>query len=238
MTIFARLLNFVLCFSLILISGCANTSTIKADAVRIKDKPLLIVPTGATKITGLSSSGGGAFGLLGVLIEHAATSDSRAKAESVANQAFPTSSINDVTNEAISQNIRLRAISSQVTFNVATLTKTEFVDWFNSDQRMDIQNISNPTQAFILDYGFQGISVTSSFGRRAAEGAFGIRIIEPTTGKVIARARVFAVGSQGGELINGEFSDENSPEYKAAIADAFKRLIRKLVVEALTKTFS
>ena len=83
MTIFARLLNFVLCFSLILISGCANTSTIKADAVRIKDKPLLIVPTGATKITGLSSSGGGAFGLLGVLIEHAATSDSRAKAESV-----------------------------------------------------------------------------------------------------------------------------------------------------------
>lgn len=238
MTTLARLLTFILCFSLILISGCANTSTIKADVVSIKDKPLLIVPTGATKITGLSSSGGSAFGLLGLLIEHVATSESRDKAESVANQAFATSSINNLTNDVISLNIRSRAISSQVNFNAATLSKTEFVDWFNSDQRIDIQNISNPTKAFILDYGFQDISITNRFGRRAAEGAFGIRILDPNSGRVIARARVFAIGSQGGELINGEFSDENSAEYKAAIADVFNRLIRKLVVEALTKVFS
>lgn len=213
-------------------SGCANVSTMKINSSQIEGRNVAIIPTGAAKIEGLSSTVGGAFGALGVLIEHAATEASRAKSANQVAEAFTIDDAFSVATNQISKNgIRLGAVKRFVVLQ-RSLPSEEFTSWYNSDQRSDSRQYGSTGAEFVIDVGFQSLTINSYLAGRYAEAALGVRVIEVSSGKVVGRARTFGVGAFGGEKIEVDSTD---PQYGRAVAASFTKIIQRLTDEAITK---
>lgn len=121
-----------------------------------------------------------------------------------------------------------------------------FNDWFNADQvnLSGMQGLGD--DALLIDYGFQGFSLKDYYdqGVLVAEATIGILFIDPKTGKVVGRARVFGVGNSivgdsmgvNGELVARLKANQSASQVPMAEVDAaFQRLINRLVGNAIRK---
>lgn len=213
-----------------LLVGCANTATIKLNANQLNGAKVYLVPTGQTKVKGLSGDTiGSYFGVVGVLIEHAATSGQRNADAAQADVIFSSDATLQIASDEIEQFLREKKSPQEITLHPIPLEGKAFEEWFNPDQRNDIPADLKINGALIVDYGFQDITLRSFLTATYAVGTIGIRVIDPVSGKVIARARTFEVG---GEKIKDN-SDANA--YKNEVKAAFSRVIRRLVQEAFNK---
>jgi hypothetical protein len=208
--------------------GCANTSTIKSEQSLFEGKTVVIVPTGKLQVESVSNALGGTFGLIGLLVEQAVTDTSRKKEVSIIEDSVNPFKTADVI---INKNIgKFGKIKSQNTIE-RQLPFDEFTNWFNGDKRNDIAAIRNSNPDIIIDYGFQGINTTTYMIGTYAEGSFGMRVVDASNGKILARVRTFAAGTSGIKLNVGK----DSPEYPAELVSAFNSLVEKLTMEAIDK---
>lgn len=212
--------------------GCANTSVLKVDKQLAKDKPMLLVPTGNQTVGMMSNSTGGAFGLLGMAIEAAVTSERRGAVGQLSTEALSTSTVQNMVMTEVQASLRKNGWSNQLTAHAGTLPAVEFKDWFNPDQRLDVSQLSNPKQALVMDYGFQELIIIERWGKAYANSMLGVRVIDPQSGKVLGRARVYSNGDRG-ELIEGSYSKEAPMEYRKAVVTAYEKLIRRQIDEAM-----
>jgi len=208
--------------------GCANTSTVKSEQSLFEGKTVAIVPTGKLQVESVSNALGGTFGLIGLLVEQAVTDTSRKQEVSKIENSVNPFKAADVV---ITKNIdKFGKIKSHKTTE-RQLPLEEFTNWFNSDKRNDLNVILNGNADLLIDYGFQGINTTTYMIGTYAEGSFGMRVVDASTGKILARVRTFAAGTSGIKLnVN-----KDSPEYSAELASAFNSLVEKLTKEAIDK---
>ncbi len=216
----------------LVLTGCANTSTVKSEAEIFTNKTVAIAPTGQVRIEGLSNTVGSAFGALGVLVEHALTEKSRADTNAQINQLLGQDALFKIAEDEVNKNIlkfgKIKGQSSEQ----RTLPNEDFNKWFNPDQRTDVSSFSGKSPDLIIDFGFQGLNITNYMAGSFAEGTFGLRVVDAKTGKVIARARTFGAGVFGGVKI---MADRNTPDYFPKAQIAFDSLIKKLTLEAIDK---
>lgn len=215
--------------AVLMLSGCANTATMRVEVSTVSGSRITVVPTGAVKLEGVSSGIGSAFGILGVLIEHAATESSRETSAQRAEKNFPANAILGMAATEIASLLRAKEKFSSIEVASSTLNTTEFTSWFNGDKRTDLLAEPSMHGNLILDFGFQSLTVNGSY----AGGALGVRLIDSRSGNVIGRARVFGVGQFGGGVKIAV--DQDQPEYDAAVKAAFERLVRQLVGESIQK---
>jgi hypothetical protein len=215
-----------------LIGGCANTSTLKLNGGQLNGKSVLLVPTGNVKLESQSNTVGPSFGLLGALIEAAVTQNSNAEAAKNLNSVMGGDFVLAIAQEGISAHLNKLGQPAIIKTSKKTLGNEEFTKWFNSDTRINTDLESAEKTDIIIDFGFQGLNVTTYLAGTFAEGTIGVRVIDANSKKVIARARTYGVGAFGGEKILASKGDEN---YDKAVVTAFDKLIRKLSLEAVNK---
>jgi hypothetical protein len=219
-------------FLTLVLTGCANTSTVKSEAGFFDNKTVAIAPTGQVRIEGLSNTVGSAFGALGVLVEHALTEKSRADTNTQINQLLGQDFLFKIAQDEVNKNIQKFGQIKGQSLEQRTLVNEDFNKWFNPDQRSEISSLMAKNPDLIIDFGFQGLNITNYMAGSFAEGTFGLRVIDAKTGKVVARARTFGVGVFGGVKI---MADRNTSEYFPKAQIAFDSLIKKLTLEAIDK---
>jgi hypothetical protein len=166
---------FTLCV-IFLLAACANTTTLKASKESLDGKKVIFVPTGAVKVEGLSNTIGSQFGLLGMLIENAATEGSRNQAASQVNSILGGGEAFAIAKKSIQANSRKLGNISQIESVPHTLASAEFTSWFNSDDRIDIKNTSQMQGDMAIDFGFQGLNINNYLAGTYAEGTLGVRV--------------------------------------------------------------
>ena len=134
--------------------------------------------------------------------------------------------------DAIKSNINSLGKPKSIHLANRTLIQQDVAVWFNPETRTDLVRSQDLPADIAVDFGFQGLGVSSYLAGTYAEGVFVLRVIDVRTGKVVARARTQGLGRYGGERIR---QDETHTEYEAAARQAFDRLVRKLAAEAVAK---
>lgn len=230
---FKAKINFkvFLIFLAFILAGCANTSTVKSSSNQFDGKDVIFVPTGSLKVEGVFTGIGPAFGLLGILIEQAATESSRAKAAEQVKESFGIDSTFDSAGKILQSSTQRFGAIKKYSITKRTLLDQEFSLWFNSDSRSDYALVANNSD-IIIDFGFQDLTITSWLSRSYAGGTFGLRVIDSKTGKVLARARTYATGASTGEMIAVA---KDHPTYNQELNSAFTNLVNKITKEAIAK---
>ena len=219
--------NVLLIFLVVFLTGCANISTVQSQSSVFDGKTVLLKPTGKVNIESVSNNTGGAFGIVGFLIEQAATENARNQDVKIISSAVDPFAI---STQKLTENIKKFGNIKSLEFHPVTLGSENFTDWFNGDTRRDVLN-NNTKSDMYIDYGFQGLNTTSNIYGTYAGGVFGLRVIDAKTGKVIARVRTYGSGTSGVKIL----AAKNSPDYSSSVAAAFKELIEKITIEAIDK---
>ena len=212
-----------------LLAGCANS--VATNANQFQGKTVTLVPTGLLKVETVSYQGVSApIGALGAgLITAALSSDpiNVKGADVVENEnAF------DMIGNEIAASIESSSMPKAIKFRPHSLQNTSFPDWFNSGARVEMSQ--NNSGEIFVDYGFQGLSLTSYLSDTFAEATIGVRVIEARTGTVIARARTFGVGAFGGEKVVLSGSEDAATKARV-VADAFSKVIKRITTETIGK---
>lgn len=215
-----------------LVSGCAGLPSEKVAAEYFSNRVLVIAPTGAAKVEGLSSTIGGGFGALGVLVEHAVTESSRTKSASRVGDLLPVDVALSIAAKRLAEkSSQLGPIKSYRILS-RTMPTDDFGSWFFPDTRVDSSEYLAAGAEVMIDLGFHSIVINNYMAGRYAEAHLGIRVVDLRSGKVLTRARTFGVGAFGGEKIEAEPSDAN---FDQAVVSSFTKLIQRLADETLAK---
>jgi hypothetical protein len=217
--------------SLALLTACANISTVKSSKKTFENKTVVLIPTGPVKFESLSSVGA-SFGLIGVLIDNVVAANTRNQALRQLDESIGNGAALDIAKNTIESNSqKLGHIKKFIAMN-PTMKNVEFIDWFNSDERKDLLKMETRPGDIAIDFGFQDLYLNNYIAGTYAEGAFGIRVIDLSTGKIIARARTHGAGVFGGVKLNVAKDD---PKYPDELKSALTSLITKLTNEAIDK---
>lgn len=219
-----------------LLCGCANTSTIRADVSRINGTKVYLIPTGIVKIGCLRDTIGAGFGAIGSLVEHAASADQRNKVATRVATFLTPDTILKLASDEVEYDLRSRTAPYAIIDLPTNEPQAPFNEWFNPDTLTLVPAVAKTSKSIVIDYGFGFLAIHKYILGTYAEGAFGIRIIDPLSGHVVARARTFVVGYiAGGEKISEDVFDLDAPGYNEVIEAAFGKLIKRLVNEAIDK---
>jgi hypothetical protein len=216
--------------SVLLLVGCANTSTVKLEKFPENTQSALIVPTGAFKIDAQSLTWGSAFGALGAIAEQSLNKEKLENRVSILKSIYTEEYLESLVNAELKKSLQKKL--QKVEISARTNPAMQFTDWFNPESREDFLRINNPNNSLIIDYGFQGINISSNVTGKSVSAIIGLRVIDPKTGKVIARAREYKFG---GVSIESKNSDENSSEFRDAVKIAFQKLFDEVINNAILK---
>ena len=214
-----------------LMAGCANTAVLATNANQFQGKTVTLVPTGVLKIETRSEGVSGApIGALGAFLITAALSSDPINVKG-ADVVENENALDKIGNE-IAASIESSSMPKAIKFLPHSIQNTSFPDWFNSGARAEMSQ--NNSGEIFVDYGFQGLSLTSYLAGTYAEATIGIRVIEARTGAVIARARTSGFGAFGGEKVVLSGSEDAATKARV-VADAFSKVIKRVTTEAIGK---
>jgi len=218
-------------FAFVLV-GCAGVPTVTPPKNYLEGQEIALVPTGNLRLNVASSTVGSAFGMIGALVEMAITEKSRADSVQQVSRAIGGDFLFLAAQDTVKSNINSLGKPRSIHLASRTLIQQDVAAWFNPETRTDLVRSQELPADIAVDFGFQGLGVSSYLAGTYAEGVFVLRVIDLRTGKVVARARTQGVGQYGGERIR---QDKSHADYEAAARQAFDRLVRKLATEAVAK---
>lgn len=236
-----RLRNiFTFCIIAAISSGCA-LPTIKADASRLNNTKVYLVPTGTVQVRGVGAYGGGG-GIAGLVVTLAITAinaDKNKNNGDTAGEVFPAEEIFQIASDEIELFLQNNKSPREIVRFTRTLENDSFPTWFNNDSRTDLSSLGVSNSALVLDFGFQHLAITHYlFFGTYAEGSIGVRLIDPKNGQILGRATASGAGYQGGEKIQSDSSDSDFIAHRAEVRAAFSRLVRRLLKDAIDKSIA
>jgi hypothetical protein len=219
------------CFSLLI--GCA--STVKPLAKNaVENKTFVLVPTGQISYEVVSNRTGGAFGLLGALIEAAVTQSSSAALQERLRESVPPEFMMQTATNQIEVDLKKYGNYRLVIAKDHTLKDLPYSEWSKNLKRDDLKGDLLANADVIVDVGMTNVSLIKALGGTYANLGVSIRFIDRNSGNMHGEVKEFT--SSGVNSINFDL-DEDSATYPADVKNAFERLIRKSVSTALEKVF-
>ena len=209
----------------------ADTSNTEQNSTT-NEKKFIVIPTGTIQFRSKSDFLGGTFGAIGAVLESGASSDVNKDLESLIRNALPTEKIHQIVNEAIIKSLKNKNYSD-VVIESASEINTKYSDWYNNDQKKLDTNYEKNT--LIVEYGFAIISYSKYFRGDYIDAQIGVRILDATNGKVISKARTYAVRESGGEKINVDLKNLNNDEKNKVLQEALSNLLQRIAKQTVEK---
>jgi len=216
--------------------GCASAPKLIPNAKLsqpIESKSFLIVPTGdvivgtnATYYT--SSSITGAVSALILNASEASKQEKYSKQRGVAYSIYKSGAIQNQIQEVLKK--RLSAMNdgkNSISISEPTNKTVAFNDWYETLTRTDIDRLDNSNKDLIIDYGIESIKLYSNMtGNTYVEGSLGFRVIDPSSGLVLARAKVQSMNFLDVVRVKVELDgvEEDSVNYIEAVKKAYAEL--------------
>ena len=218
------------------LTGCATISSPINNAA-LDDATIVLVPTGKVQLSGISSRLGGSFGIIGALIEATVTKNEMEGKSDAISEAITDKIIFDVVGNELQKGLLLSAKPKQVVQEARTLPNAESSEWFKPEFRQYAPTTTVSGRVLILDYGVSGVSINQTL----LYGAYltismQMRLIDPTTGKVIARAA--EITRPGEEKITADRKEVGDVVYAREVSEATKRLLAKLTQSVVKRLIS
>jgi len=226
-----RILCILACFGFLI--GCA--STVKPLAKNtVENKTFVLVPTGQISYEVVSNRTGGAFGLLGALIEAAVTQSSSAALQERLRESVPPEFMMQTATKQIEADLKKYGNYRLVVAKDHTLKDLPYSEWSKNLKRDDLKGDLLANADVIVDVGMTNVSLIKALGGTYANLGISIRFIDRNSGNMHGEVKEFT--SSGVNDINFDL-DEDSATYPTDVKNAFERLIRKSVSTALEKVF-
>ena len=225
--------RFILLCMLILTVGCANKG-IPVDRVATATKAITIVPTGKIRYDVSSNRGGAVFGLIGALIEQAATADGNKSSTTILEKEIPQNSIFNAAVEEFKKNLAKSGQGQLVTVSEPVLADKPSQEWFSDTKKEHITKNPNLKSDLALEISFPSVGISKEFGGYYAIGFISAKLVDIKTGAIVGSASAYNIGMTSGISIDG---DEGRPDYPVAVKKAFDTLARSLANQAYAKLY-
>ena len=223
-------LAFFVIFTMI---GCANKG-IPVDKAATATKSITIVPTGKIRYDVSSNRGGAGFGLIGALIEQAATADGNKNSGSILEKEVSQVLIFNAAIDEFKKNFAKSGQNQLVTVSAPVLADKPSQEWFSDVKKEHLTKNPNLKSDLALEVSFPSVGISKEFGGYYAIGYISAKLVDIKTGAIVGSASAYNIGMTSGIAIDG---DEGKPDYPVAVKKAFDTLSRSLANQAYLKLY-
>ena len=216
-----------------LMIGCANKG-IPVDRAATATKTITIVPTGKVRYDVSSNRGGAGFGLIGALIEQAATADGNKSSVTVLEKEVPQDSIFNSAIDEFKKNFVKSGQNQLITVSAPVLADKPSQEWFSDTKKEHLTKNPNLKSDLALEVAFPSVGISKEFGGYYAIGFISAKLVDIKTGAIVGSASAYNIGMTSGIPIDG---DEGKSDYSIAVKKAFDTLSRSLANQAYVKLY-
>ena len=192
------------------------------------------MPTGKIRYDVSSNRGGAGFGLIGVLVEQAATADGNKSSTTILEKEIPQNSIFNAAVEEFKKNLAKSGQGQLVTVSEPVLADKPSQEWFSDTKKEHITKNPNLKSDLALEISFPSVGISKEFGGYYAIGFISAKLVDIKTGAIVGSASAYNIGMTSGISIDG---DEGRPDYPVAVKKAFDTLSRSLANQAYVKLY-
>jgi hypothetical protein len=216
-----------------LMAGCANKG-IPVDKAATATKSITIVPTGKIRYDVSSNRGGAGFGLIGALIEQAATADGNKNSGTILEKEVSQDLIFNAAIDEFKKNLAKSGPNQLVTVSAPVLSDKPSQEWFADTKKEHLTKNPNLKSDLALEISFPSVGISKEFGGYYAIGFISAKLVDIKTGAIVGSASAYNIGMTSGIAIDG---DEGKPDYAIAVKKAFDTLSRSLANQAYAKLY-
>ena len=216
-----------------LMIGCANKG-IPVDRAATATKAITIVPTGKIRYDVSSNRGGAGFGLIGALIEQAATADGNKSSVTILEKEVPQDSIFNSAIDEFKKNFVKSGQNQLITVSAPVLADKPSQEWFSDTKKEHLTKNPNLKSDLALEVAFPSVGISKEFGGYYAIGFISAKLVDIKTGAIVGSASAYNIGMTSGIPIDG---DEGKSDYSIAVKKAFDTLSRSLANQAYVKLY-
>lgn len=225
---------YPLVVTIALLLGACGTMVKPVSKEALENKTFVLVPTGQTNYEVSSNKTGGMFGVLGVLIEAAATQSSSDATKVKLRDAVPPEFLLQTATSQIEVSIKKYGNYNLKIYNNHTLRNAFHADWSKNTKRDDLKGIPEIDGDIIVDVGVTSVSLVKGLLGTEAFLWTSIRFINRNNGELHGEVVDFVGSSAAGVHVD---LDENSKTYQTDVRAAFEKLVKASVDNALLKIF-
>jgi hypothetical protein len=230
----------------LLFNGCANTTKQYPNSKIEKNindyQSFLIIPTGdivvstnATNYTASTLTGAVAAVILNT--SESTKQEKYTKQREVAYSIFRSGAIQNQIQDLLKKRIEeSRSNIAAITFDKYSNKAATFNEWYETTSRLDLDKGTVNKYDLIIDYGIENLKLYSNLiGNTYVEGSVGFRLIDPQSGRVLARAKVQSINFLDVVKIKVELDgiEENSNQYIESVKKAYCDLFSVLTARAI-----